>query len=150
MPDFAFAASGSLPGNPVTVQMMALGLIILAAHLGGKLFVRLRFSQVTGQLIGGALVGPYALHLAGILPGVSGGLYDYALHSFHFFIFVFLSVVAFGIGEHLQLLAGAAHVPGNSRVRESLRAAGSSREFIEVLREVARQSGTSGADVKKR
>lgn len=83
--------------------MIALGLIILAAQLGGKLFIRLRLSQVTGQLIGGALVGPYALHLAGILPGGAGGPYDNALHSFHFFIFVFLSVVAFGIGEELHM-----------------------------------------------
>ena len=85
------------------VQMMALGLIILAAHLGGKLCSRLRLSEVTGQLVGGALVGPYALHLVGLLPGVRGGAYDDALHAFHFFVFVFLGIVAFGIGEELHI-----------------------------------------------
>ncbi|HDL64515.1 MAG TPA: hypothetical protein ENH12_03910 [Proteobacteria bacterium] len=103
MSEFAFIATTSVPGREVAVQMIALGLIILAAHLGGKLFTRMRLSQVTGQLIGGALVGPYALHLVGIIPGPAGGAYDNALHAFHFFIFVFLSVVAFGIGEELHL-----------------------------------------------
>lgn len=39
------------------MQMIALGMLILAAHLGGKLFTRLRMSKVTGQLLGGAMVG---------------------------------------------------------------------------------------------
>ncbi|HOO77243.1 MAG TPA: cation:proton antiporter [bacterium] len=103
MPGIPDSPAGILIGQGAAVQMMALGLLVLAAHLGGKLFNRLRLSEVTGQLIGGALVGPYALHLAGVLPGASGGLYDDALHAFHFFIFVFLSVVAFGIGEELHV-----------------------------------------------
>ncbi len=82
--------------------MMALGLIILAAHLGGKLFHRLRLSDVTGQLIGGAMVGPFSLRLLGILPEASSHLYETAVHAFHFFIFVFLGMVAFGIGEELH------------------------------------------------
>lgn len=85
----------------IPMQMIALGLIILAAHLGGKLCARLRLSEVTGQLLGGALVGPYALHLMRILPTDHVG-YDSALHAFHFFVFVFLGLVAFGIGEELH------------------------------------------------
>ncbi|MCK5145352.1 cation:proton antiporter [bacterium] len=90
----------AMPEAPV--QMIALGLIILAAHLGGKLCERLRLSEVTGQLVGGALVGPYALQLMGILTPESGTLYANAIEALHFFIFVFLSVVAFGIGEELH------------------------------------------------
>jgi len=85
----------------VPIQMIALGLIILAAHLGGKLCARLGLSEVTGQLLGGALVGPYSFHLFRILP--EGGPYDDAIHAFHFFVFVFLGLVAFGIGEELHI-----------------------------------------------
>ncbi len=93
--------SAESTGAPL--QMMALGLIILGAHLGGKLCQRLRLSEVTGQLVGGALVGPYALQLAGIISPAHAASYSRIVHGFHFFIFVFLSVVAFGIGEELHL-----------------------------------------------
>lgn len=85
------------------MQMMALGVILLAAHLGGKLADRLRMSEVTGQLVGGALTGPYVLGLLGLLPAEWLSSYRDAVHSFHFFIFVFLSMVAFGIGEELYI-----------------------------------------------
>jgi mannitol/fructose-specific phosphotransferase system IIA component (Ntr-type)/Kef-type K+ transport system membrane component KefB len=84
------------------MQMMALGLVILAAHLGGKVCHKLRMSEVTGQLVGGAMVGPFALHLLHLLPSGDNS-YDLALESFHFFVFVFLGMVAFGIGEELHL-----------------------------------------------
>ena len=90
----------TLPEAPT--QMIALGLVLLAAHLGGKLCERLRLSEVTGQLVGGALVGPYALQLMGIISPQAGSLYAGAIEALHFFIFVFLSVVAFGIGEELH------------------------------------------------
>lgn len=93
-------AEGAALAADVPLQMIALGLLILAAHLGGRLFNRLRLSVVTGQLLGGAVVGPYVLHLLGFLRGTA---YDEAMHSFQFFIFVFLSVVAFGIGEELHM-----------------------------------------------
>jgi Kef-type K+ transport system membrane component KefB/mannitol/fructose-specific phosphotransferase system IIA component (Ntr-type) len=84
-----------------SMQMIAMGMIVLASYLGGKICDRFRLSEVTGQLLGGACISPYALHLFGILPeGI--GYYDNALHSFHFFIFVFLTLVAFGIGEELH------------------------------------------------
>jgi len=86
----------------IPMQMIALGLVILAAHLGGKLCARLRLSEVTGQLLGGALVDPYSLHLLHLLP--EGNLaYDNAINAFHFFVFVFLGLVAFGIGEELHI-----------------------------------------------
>jgi len=100
--DTAHEAESAFGAPEGSVQMMAFGLIILAAHLGGKLCRRLHLSEITGQLLGGAIAGPYALHLVGVLPGATGGVYDDALHAFHFFIFVFLSMVAFSIGEELH------------------------------------------------
>jgi mannitol/fructose-specific phosphotransferase system IIA component (Ntr-type)/Kef-type K+ transport system membrane component KefB len=82
--------------------MIALGLVILGAHLCGRVCRFLRISEVTGQLLGGALVGPFALHGLGILPE-SSLLYDQVIDAFNFFIFAFLSLVAFGIGEELHL-----------------------------------------------
>lgn len=83
------------------MQMIALGAVILGAYLGGRITRRLRLSDVTGQLIGGALVGPAALHGLGILdPGQTG--YDDAMHTFSYFVFVYLCLIAFGIGEELH------------------------------------------------
>ncbi len=87
--------------NLVPIQMITLGLLILAAHLGGKLFERLGFSVVTGQLLGGVLVGPWALNILGIMPEGAG--YEQAVESFSFFTFIFVSLVAFSIGEELHL-----------------------------------------------
>ena len=87
--------------NLVPIQMETLGLLILAAHLGGKLFERLRLSVVTGQLLGGVLVGPWTLSTLGLMP--SGAGYEEAVGSFRFFIFIFVSLVAFSIGEELHL-----------------------------------------------
>ena len=84
-------------------QMIGFGLIILAAHLGGKLCQRINLSEVTGQLLGGALVSPFALHIMGFISGDIESLYWHGTHSFHFFVFVFLSMVAFGIGEELHI-----------------------------------------------
>ncbi len=50
-------------------QMLALGVVLLAAHLGGKLSRRFNLSEVTGQLLGGAAVSPFALQLLGIISG---------------------------------------------------------------------------------
>ncbi|NQV35069.1 MAG: cation:proton antiporter [Phycisphaeraceae bacterium] len=87
--------------NLVPIQMVTLGLLILAAHLGGKLFDRCRLSIATGQLLGGVLVGPWALQTLGLLP--ANAPYAEAVASFGFFIFIFVSLVAFSIGEELHL-----------------------------------------------
>ncbi|MCF7976279.1 MAG: cation:proton antiporter [Phycisphaerae bacterium] len=85
----------------VPIQMVTLGVLILAAHLGGKLFDRFKLSVATGQLLGGVLVGPWALQTLGLLP--AGFAYTEAVASFSFFIFIFVSLVAFSIGEELHL-----------------------------------------------
>lgn len=85
----------------VPIQMVTLGLLILAAHLGGKLFDRFGLSVPAGQLLGGVLVGPWALHSLGLVPADLP--YAEAVSSFGFFIFIFVSLVAFSIGEELHL-----------------------------------------------
>lgn len=87
--------------NLVPTQMIALGLLILGAHLGGRLFERLGFSAVTGQLMGGVLVGPWGLRAVGILP--EWAVYEQAVGSFGFYTFIFVGLVAFSIGEELHL-----------------------------------------------
>lgn len=81
--------------------MIAFGLLLLVAHLGGKLSEKLKLSDVTGQLIGGALVGPYVLGPTGILKGSFATAYESSFQTFHFFTMVFLCMMAFGIGEEL-------------------------------------------------
>lgn len=76
-------------------------MLILAAHLGGKLFDRWGLSVATGQLLGGILVGPWALQTLGWIP--VNLPYQEAVSSFQFFIFIFVSLVAFSIGEELHL-----------------------------------------------
>lgn len=93
------AAGGA--GEEVGMQMLALGLIVLAAHLGGRVCRRLHVAEVMGQLLGGVLVGPYALSMMGLIG--SGGLYNEAFGTFRFFVFAFLAIVAFGIGEELHV-----------------------------------------------
>jgi Kef-type K+ transport system membrane component KefB len=87
--------------SSMAFQMIGFGLIILAAHLGGKLCQRINLSEVTGQLLGGALVSPFALKIMGFISGDIEKLYWQGAQSFHFF--VFLSMVAFGIGEKLHI-----------------------------------------------
>lgn len=94
--------TSSVANQLVPVQMEALGLLVLAAHLGGRLFNKIKLPVPAGQLLGGAIVGPWALHLTGILPDVPVA-YDSAVGSFNFFIFIFVSLVAFSIGEELHM-----------------------------------------------
>jgi len=98
---FALEFTAVALDNLVPIQMMTLGLLILGAHLGGRLFERLGFSVVTGQLLGGVIVGPWALRTLGILPEGLG--YEQAVESFGFYTFIFVSLVAFSIGEELHL-----------------------------------------------
>jgi Kef-type K+ transport system membrane component KefB/mannitol/fructose-specific phosphotransferase system IIA component (Ntr-type) len=102
LPDVVNQSVSGHPGPQLPVQMVAVGLMILAAHMGGRLARRLRLSEVTGQLLGGALVGPYALGALKVL-GEHQEVYETAVHGFHFFVFVFLGMVAFGIGEELHV-----------------------------------------------
>lgn len=87
--------------NNIPIQLIGVGLLILAAHLGGSLFRRMGLSEITGQLLGGILVGPYVLGLLNVIPEPQFMLLKQAFNSFHFFVFLFLTLVAFSIGEEL-------------------------------------------------
>ena len=103
------------------MQILETGLLILAAYAGGKAALKLRIGEVVGQIVGGVLVGPHFLELIHKLLVRYDSLrrfvvfkpiyhfYDsqfpeYAriLESYHFFVFLFLGVIAFSIGEELH------------------------------------------------
>ena len=95
------AATGAAT-DIIPAQMLAFGAIILGAHLVGKLFGRLSLPEPVGQLLGGMLAGPWFLNTIGIL-GDGPSLYSDATSGFTFFVFVFIAVVAFSIGEELHI-----------------------------------------------
>jgi mannitol/fructose-specific phosphotransferase system IIA component (Ntr-type) len=91
--------------NTIEVQILCIGLLVLGSYFMGKLTRHLKIGETTGQMIGGLLVGPYFLSLAGILPAGHrfSTCYKQAFGTFHFFTFAFLGLVAFGIGEELHV-----------------------------------------------
>ncbi|MCP4401167.1 MAG: PTS transporter subunit EIIA [bacterium] len=86
------------------IQVLSFGLLVLAAHFMGKLTYHFNFGELIGQLLGGILVNPYLLKVV----HVSGDEYTLAFQNFYFFTFIFLSIVAFSLGEelHIQKLKG--------------------------------------------
>jgi mannitol/fructose-specific phosphotransferase system IIA component (Ntr-type)/Kef-type K+ transport system membrane component KefB len=80
------------------MQIFSLGLLVLAAHFCSKITRRLRIGEVVGQVLGGLVVGPVLL----LFIEQEFPAYRSALNSLHFFAFVFLSLIAFGIGDELN------------------------------------------------
>lgn len=85
------------------LQSIGLGLLMLSAHLCGRLALKLKIGQMIGQLIGGIIVGPYFLRSVGVLDALNIANYGQAFETFHFIIFAFLGVIAFAIGEELHI-----------------------------------------------
>ncbi len=78
----AFASGGAQAGDElITHRMMVLviqlGVILVAAKLGSIAAARLKQPGVLGELIAGALIGPFALGGIGI-PGFPGGLFAHS------------------------------------------------------------------------
>ncbi len=104
------------------MQILELGLLILAAYIGGLLARKLNIGEVVGQIFGGIFVGPHFLELIHRLllkyPATqkivffkpiyhfynSGTFEEYSkiLENYHFFVFLFLGMIAFSIGEELH------------------------------------------------
>jgi fructose-specific phosphotransferase system IIA component len=103
------------------MQILELGLLILAAYVGGIVAKKLKIGAVIGQICGGILVGPHFLELLHSLlmkhPSWSqlvlfkpiyffyrNGFSEYReiLEGYHFFVFLFLGLIAFSIGEELH------------------------------------------------
>ncbi len=104
------------------LQILELGLIIIAAYIGGLAARRLKIGEVIGQILGGILVGPHFLILIQRLLfkysnfenySIFKPVYHFFRHGFeeysiifedyHFFVFLFLGIIAFSLGEELHL-----------------------------------------------
>ncbi|MBN1592544.1 MAG: cation:proton antiporter [Candidatus Coatesbacteria bacterium] len=104
------------------MQILAIGLLVLAAYVGGILARKLHIGEVVGQILGGIFVGPHFLEIVHrVLEHYSGlkgmsflkpvytffntSFHAYAeiFESFHFFVFLLLGLVAFSLGEELHI-----------------------------------------------
>ncbi|MBN2790238.1 MAG: PTS sugar transporter subunit IIA [Candidatus Delongbacteria bacterium] len=105
----------------IKFQILEAGILILAAYLGGYLARKIKIGEVVGQIIGGVVVGPHFLHiiyrfllkfdgldevflLRPVFHFFENSYDEYAkvMEDFHFFIFLFLGIIAFSIGEELH------------------------------------------------
>ncbi len=103
------------------MQILELGLLILAAYIGGLIARKLKIGEVIGQILGGMVVGPHFLELIFHFLDKSGLFVNFAilkpiyyfyktefaeygqvLESYHFFVFLFLGLIAFSLGEELH------------------------------------------------
>jgi mannitol/fructose-specific phosphotransferase system IIA component (Ntr-type)/NhaP-type Na+/H+ or K+/H+ antiporter len=102
-------------------QILCLGLVILSAYIGGLIARKLKIGEVIGQIFGGLLVGPHFLLLIKNLLNnynrmenlfifrplyhfLNHGLAEYTeiFENYHFFVFLFLGIIAFSLGEELH------------------------------------------------
>lgn len=81
------------------IQVLSFGILILVAYFMGKVTDYLHIGELVGQLLGGILVNPYLIRLIHI----EHQEYTLAFRKFYFFTFIFLSLVAFSLGEELHL-----------------------------------------------
>ncbi len=104
------------------MQILELGLLILSAYIGGLIARKIKIGEVVGQIFGGIIVGPHFLELIHrvlehyqsaksivifkpIYHFYETGLfreYSDILENYHFFVFLFLGMIAFSIGEELH------------------------------------------------
>ncbi len=103
------------------MQILELGLLVLASYFGGRLARKMRIGEVIGQILGGILIGPHFLLLVNRWltshPAIAGLKVMHPLSAFfetrfedymgimegmHFFVFLFLGIVAFSLGEELH------------------------------------------------
>jgi len=79
------------------MQILCIEILILSAYFGGKLSRQFGCGEIVGQVIGGLFAGPVILYMIGhTVP-----TYHEALKSLHFFTFLFLGIIVFGIGDEL-------------------------------------------------
>ena len=104
------------------MQILSVGLILLSAFICGRISRKLNLGEVVGQIVGGLLVGPSFISL--LFQGLSSidwigessfykpvlNLYDQkfflyreVVENFHFFVFLFLGLIAFSLGEELDV-----------------------------------------------
>ncbi len=86
-----------MPIESIYMNVLCLGILIISAYLMGKFGRLLHIGEVTGHVIGGLVAGPLVLFFI----GDSFPPYKEALNSLHFFTFIFLSIIVFGIGDEI-------------------------------------------------
>lgn len=105
----------------IELQVIEIGVLILAAYLGGLLARKLRIGEVIGQIAGGILVGPHFLfvirRILQSLPYLKSTgwyfpvenfvnnvypKYTQVFHGASFFTFVYLGLITFALGEELH------------------------------------------------
>ncbi|WP_319203162.1 PTS sugar transporter subunit IIA [uncultured Ilyobacter sp.] len=103
------------------VQILAIGMLILGAYAVGVLAKKLNIGETIGQIIGGMLIGPHFWFLvhewvvknefvrSASFFNKMEELYSHGFESYslvieesHFFVFFFLGVIAFSLGEELH------------------------------------------------
>ena len=103
------------------MQIFEIGLLIIAAYIGGTIAQRFKIGEVVGQILGGIVVGPHFLKLVHKILQHYNAYEDNALlkpvytffntdftkyteilQSFQFFVFLFLGMIAFSLGEELH------------------------------------------------
>lgn len=103
------------------IQILAIGMLILGAYTGGVIAKKIKLGETVGQILGGMLVGPHFWALVHnwastkeFFIGASffqrfeymytHGFKTYGLviEESHFFVFFFLGLIAFSLGEELH------------------------------------------------
>ena len=103
------------------IQILAIGMLILGAYTGGVIAKKLNIGETIGQIIGGMLIGPHFWTLIHDWAAQKGALtstllfqkleyvYTHGFHTYakvieesHFFVFFFLGIIAFSLGEELH------------------------------------------------
>jgi mannitol/fructose-specific phosphotransferase system IIA component (Ntr-type)/Kef-type K+ transport system membrane component KefB len=103
------------------IQIFAIGMLILGAYSVGVLARKLNIGETIGQIVGGMLVGPHLWVLVhnwvvknefvrsaaffGKMESIYShgfGSYSLVIEESHFFVFFFLGVIAFSLGEELH------------------------------------------------
>jgi len=106
----------------IELQIIEIGVLILAAYMGGLLARKLRIGEVIGQIAGGILVGPHFLSIVRHLIQTQTFLktiswftpiehfvvciypkYTEVFHGASFFTFIYLGLITFALGEELHL-----------------------------------------------
>lgn len=104
------------------IQILGIGLLILGAYGGGIVAKKLNIGETIGQILGGMFIGPHfwaviynilsktenfskTNHFKGISEFYHGSFHEYSivLEELHYFVFFFLGVIAFSLGEELHL-----------------------------------------------
>ena len=94
----------------ISIQIAGLSILIGSAYLFGKLADRFKLGEVVGQIFGGIIAGPHLFIVLGkFFPSVQSvvrskffHIYNDAFEHEHFFVFMFLGLIAFSIGEELH------------------------------------------------